>query len=253
MADKRGQLREAVTNWRKAITLGYRQPVVHRMLADALTRLGDTQSAIGQLRLLVTDAPADVEGHVALAQLLAQARNWPEVLDQARQAQQLSPGPSGATLLELQARAHLLAVDTGPAAEREKAWQEIETGLAQLDNAWQEIETGLAQFDKAGNGALTIKLLQAQVAMMRGKLTEAAPLLNDLESKYPAKAEVALLQADLCVAQGKMEEAKKRFQDAVAKFPQAFEPVRGLAFFLERQNQRQECESVIKEGIARIQ
>ena len=239
MADKRGQLREAVTNWRKAITLGYRQPVVHRMLAEALTRLGDTQSAIGQLRLLVTDAPTDVEGHVALAQLLAQTRNWPEVLDQARQAQQLSPGPSEATLLELQARAHLLAVDTGPAAEREKAWQEIETGLTQLD--------------KASNGALTIKLLQAQVAMMRGKLTEAAPLLNDLESKEPAKAEVTLLQADLCVAQGKMEEAKRRFQDAVAKFPQAFEPVRGLALFLDRQNQRQECELVIKESIARIQ
>ena len=62
LADQRGQLREAVTAWRKAITLGYRLPVVHRMLASALSRLGDTQSAIGQLRTLVTEAPDNLEG-----------------------------------------------------------------------------------------------------------------------------------------------------------------------------------------------
>ena len=30
VADKQGQLRDAVTDWRKAITLGYRQPAVRR-------------------------------------------------------------------------------------------------------------------------------------------------------------------------------------------------------------------------------
>ena len=64
---------------------------------------------------------------------------------------------------------------------------------------------------------------------------------------------MVLLRAESYVAQGQKEEAKTRFQEAVAKFPQAFEPVRGLALFLNQQNQRQECEAVIQEGLARIQ
>jgi tetratricopeptide (TPR) repeat protein len=238
IADKQGKPREAIVNWRKALTLGYRQPMGHMMLAIALTRLGDTQSAIGQLRMLVTDAPNYVEGRVALAQLLVQTRDWPEALDQARQIRRLAPGHAEALLLELQAQTQLLATDARPPAAREKDWQEIETRLAQLDTA--------------SSGAVSVKLLQAQVALIRGKFPEAAVLLNDLESKNPTRTDVFLLQAELGVAQGRPEEAKKRFQDAVAKFPQAFEPVRGLALFLERQGQHQECEAVLKEGIARL-
>jgi tetratricopeptide (TPR) repeat protein len=239
VAEKQGQLREAVTGWRKAVTLGYRRPVVHMMLASALSRLGDTQSAIGQLRLLVTDEPGYLEGRVALAQLLAQTKEWPEVLAQAGEIRQLSPNHSEAMLLELQARTYLLAADTGPAAQREKAWQDIETRLGQLD--------------KATDGALAVKLLQAQIAMVRGKLAEAASLLADLEGKYPSESRIVLLHAELCATQGKDDEAKTRFQNAVAKFPQALEPVRGLALFLDQRNQHQECESVVKEGIARIE
>ncbi len=239
MADKRGQLREAAASWRKAITLGYRQPAAHLMLASALTRLGDTQSAIGGLRALVTDAPGFVEGHLALAQLLVQVRDWPEVLDQARQVQQLAPGHAEATLLEVQARMHSLAADDRPAPERERTWQEIETRLAELD--------------QAGSGTLSVKLLQAQLAMSSGKLTEAASLLQDLESKNPSEMKVILLQAELAVAQGQKDEAQRRYQEAVTRFPQALEPVQGLALFLARQNRQEECEAAIEGALPRIQ
>jgi predicted Zn-dependent protease len=242
VAEKQGQLRDAITDWRKAITLGYRLPMtVHMRLADALSRLGDTQSAIGEVRILVSDAPSDVSRRLNLAQLLAQVKDWPEVQDQALQILKLSPRYAEAVQLELQARMHLLAANTGPAAEREKAWQEIETQLAELDKA------------NKGPLAIEIELLQAQVALIRKKLPEAASMLTDLESKYPSEVRVMVLQAELCAAQDKKEEAKTRLQAAVAKFPQALEPVRTLALFLDRQNQHQECEAVIQEGLARIQ
>ncbi len=240
LADKRGQLREAVASWRKAIALGYRLPGAHMILASGLTRLGDTPSAIGELRALVNEAPTYLEGHLALAQLLVQTRDWPEVLEQALQVQQLAPGHADATLLELQARMYALAADKSTAPEeREKAWQEINTRLAQLD--------------KGSGGTPAAKLLQAQLAMLGGKLPEAAALLQQLASKNPSEMKVILLQAELAAAQGKKDEAKGRYQEAVTKFPQALEPVQGLALFLERQNQREECEAVLKEGIARIQ
>ena len=246
LADKQGRLRDAVTSWRKAVTLGYQQSMVRGLLADALSRLGDTQSAISQLRLLVADVPGNfeaaqkilIEGHLALARLLAQTGNWPEVQDQAVRILQLSPGHPDAVLLGLQARAQTLATTTGPAEEREKAWQAVETGLTELDKRF------------AGNA--TIKILQTRIAMARGKFPEAAALLKDLEAKDPTDIKVVLLRAELCMAQGQKEDAKTRFQDAVAKFPQALEPVRALAGFLDQQNQRQKCETVLQEGMARV-
>ena len=74
--------------------------------------------------------------------------------------------------------------------------------------------------------------------------------MTDLESKYPSEIRVVLLQAELCATQGKKEEAKTRFQEAVAKFPQASNPFGVWRFFLDQQNQRQDCESVIQEGSA---
>ena len=239
LADKQGRLRDAITSWRTAITLGYRRSMVRGLLADALTRLGDIQSAIGQLRILVADAPGYVEGHVALARLLTHMGNWPEVQDQAVRIQQLVPGHPDAILLELQARAQILAADTAPTAEREKAWQQIETRLTELDKR------------SAGNAA--VKLLQTRVAVTRGRFPEAAVLLKDLEAKNPTDVRVVLLWAELYATQGRKEEAKTRFQDAVARFPQAVEPVRQLAGFLNQQNERQECEAVLRDGIARVQ
>ena len=239
IADREGRLRDAITDWRKAIALGYRHPAVRRMLASALVRLGDTQSAIGELRILLTDVPGYLDAHVALAQLLVQTAEWQDALEQARIAHQISPDYTEAILLELQARLHLPPVNGGPEAEREKAWQDIETQLAQLD--------------KTEKGSLTLRLLQARVALMRGKFPEATSLLTDLEGKYPSEVRVVLLEAESYAVQGKKEEAKTQFQKAVTKFPQAFEAVRGLALFLNQPNQRQDCESAIKEGLARIQ
>ena len=223
VADRQGRLRDAIAGWRKAIALGYRHPAVRRMLASALVRLGDTQSAIGELRILLTDVPGYLDAHLILAQLLVQTAEWQDALDQARIARQLSPDYAEAILLELQARLHLPPVNGGSDAEREKAWQEIETQLAQLD--------------KTEKGSPAIELLQAQVALMRGKFPEATSMLTDLKSKYPSEVRVILLQAESYAAQDKKEEAKTQFQEAVTKFPQAFEAVRGLALLLNQQNQ----------------
>jgi tetratricopeptide (TPR) repeat protein len=238
LADKQGRLRDAIAAWRKAIMLGYRQPSVRLQLAYALSRADDIQSAINQLRLLIVDAPSNGEGHLALAQLLAQTGNWPEAQEEALLVQQLSPDHPEAVLLELQARVQTLAADTAPAGERDKAWQEIETRLGELD--------------KKNAGNATVKLLQARVAMLRGKFPAAAVLLKELEVQDPNDMRVLLLRADLCAAQGQKEEAKTQLQNAVAKFPQALEPVRGLAGLLDQQHQRQECETVLQNSVARV-
>ena len=80
VASQEGRLRDAVGDWRKAVALGVnaRQP-----LARALAGLGDVQSAIGELRILVTETPNDAGAHLDLAKFLAQTRDWPGAMSEA--------------------------------------------------------------------------------------------------------------------------------------------------------------------------
>jgi tetratricopeptide (TPR) repeat protein len=244
LADKQGRLREAIASWQKAISLEETKRLADRsatprlLLSSALARSGDLQSAIGQLRVLVSEHPDHFEGHLMLTRFLVRLRDWPEAMDEARRAQQISPNQAEAILLELQARMHMLAAAEAPAGQ-EKDWQGIDERLAVLD--------------RASKGALPIKLLQVQAAMLQHKFPEAESLLRELEAAHPSELNVVLLQADLYAAQDKEQEAIARYRSAMEKFPQSADPVRGLVFFLERRNRSQECESLVKEALARVE
>jgi tetratricopeptide (TPR) repeat protein len=238
LAERQGKLREAVAGWQKAVSLGYPPSKVRLLLASVFTRLGDVPSAISELRTLVAQDPANLEGHVNLARLLAQTRDWPEALNEARRVEQLAPGYTDGILLGLQAQAQMLAAEDTTVGREE---------------AWRSIEERLMQLDKTGDRARQIELLQAQIAVMRGKFSEAESLVTELEGRYPAEMNLMLLHAELYASQGKEQEAIARYRDIMEKFPQASEPVRGLALVLARQTKSDECESVVRQALARIE
>jgi tetratricopeptide (TPR) repeat protein len=259
LAEKQGRLRDAVASWQRVISLqqaispGARpSEELYRRLASAYSRLGDTQSAINQLQIMLNKRPGEqggaapqseyIQARLYLTQLFAQARNWPKVQEQARQLRELAPNDpqivTEAMLLDLQARTHLLAAN--PAVENK-------------EQAWREIETQLAALDKATNGASGVKLLQVQIAMTQGKFADASSVLSELESKNPSELRLTLVRAELSAAEGQNEKAKTLYLTAIAAHPQAFDPVRGLAAFLDRQDQRSECETVLKDAIARFE
>ncbi|NIQ77952.1 MAG: hypothetical protein GTN93_07635, partial [Anaerolineae bacterium] len=62
-----------------------------------------------------------------------------------------------------------------------------------------------------------------------------------------------LLRAEWYASQGKGQEAISQFQAVIEKFPQAFKPVRSLAILFDRLNKQQECESLVRDALARIQ
>jgi len=253
LAEKQGRLRDAVTSWQRAISLSPRAPEeVYRRLASAYSRLGDTQSAINQLQVMLNKRSGDqgasaaqsdyIQARLYLTQLFAQTRNWPKVQELARQLVELAKADpqvvTEAKLLGLQARTHLLAANS---AEENK------------EEAWREIEAELAELDKETNGASGVKLLQVQVAMMQGKFAQASAMLSELESENPSELRLMLVRAELSAAEGQNEKARTLYLNAIAGHPQAFDPVRGLAVFLDRQDQRAECESVLKDAFARFQ
>jgi len=236
IAEQKGDMYGAVKSWRRSVELGNRSAQIRLALSTGLSRLGDMQSALRELRRLVTEMPNFFAGRMALVRLLARAGNWTEVAEQARRASQLSPQNLEAALYYLRAQMYLLAMQpTAPTAEM-----------------WQDIEKQLASLEKAAEGAADVKLLQFQLAMQQNNLSRAQDLLTQLKKEPPATANLALAEAELLVAQEKTNEAISILKQAIKDSPDALEPVTYLTILLNRQNNLEECQAVIKDALARI-
>lgn len=245
-AERQGRLSEAVTHWQRAISAsGVDEQTLlsaHRGLASAFSRLGDYRSAIGQLQVLLSKSPEDIYSQLELARLYAQVKNWSKVLEEARRVQESAgkypPMVQEAGMLGLRAQAYMLAGSDGAPDAKQAAWRDLENQIATLD--------------KEMNGALAVKFLRFQIALMQMKIAEADTLLAELEGQYPTDLRLMLSRAQLCESQGKEADAKAKYQAAIAQFPQDLEPVQAFAVFLERRGQREECEAAVKDAFARI-
>ena len=242
VANQKGQLSEAVICWRRAMELGDQSPQIRLALASALSLLGDLQSALWQLRILVSERPDFFMGHLALARLSAQTQNWAETAKHAGKAMQLSPENPEPALLYSQAQMQLLAANS--------------TG----ENAplWEDMDKYLAMLETASHGALEVKLLQFQLAMQQGNFADAEALVTELKNDpnnkaHPSKMKVAMAEVGLLTAQDKTEQAISILNNIVEQFPLELQPVRYLAILLAQQDEREKCERVIRDTWQRIE
>ena len=235
-AGEKGDLREAVKYWRQSMSIGNKSPQVQLGLASALSGLGDTQSALRELRTFVSQWPDSFDGHLALAKLLAKSGDWAAAADHARRAAQLSPQNAEAALLGAQARVQLLTA--GSPDEDPTAWDDIDKQLTSLETAAAD--------------PLQIRLLRLQFAIQRGKFTEAQELLVQLKKDHPSNFRIAMSEAGLLAAQKKDDEAILVLEKTIKEFPDAAEPVSFLALLSDRKGDRGKCEAALKEALARI-
>ena len=157
LADAKGNGYEAIRCWQQAMQLGAEPARIRLALAATLSRLGDKQSAIRQLRILVSEKPNLVSARLDLAKLLAETANWAEAAEQARMAMQISPDSQDAALLLVQARIQMLS----------------ESGTDKASAMWQDVEKQLEGLRKASGDVLPVKLLQVRLAIQRSQFTEA--------------------------------------------------------------------------------
>ncbi len=235
LADRKGNGYEAVKCWYRAIQLGSEPAGTRLALAAALSRLGDKQSAVRQLRTLVSKQPNLLEGHLNLARLLAETGNWAEAAEQANMATQLSPQNLDAALIYIRSRIQLLA----------------ETQTDKDLPIWQEVTDNLALLEKASNGALPVKLLQLQLAARQSRFDEARQLLNDIKNNHPAQTDIDMAEVELLIAEEKTDEAIAKLHDIVRMSPDSVVPVRYLVVLLAAKDDRQSCENIIKDALAR--
>lgn len=237
LADKRGQGYEAVKCWYRAIQLTSDPTRIRLALAANLSRLGNKQSAIQQLRTLISEQPNFPIARLNLARLLSEVRNWTEAAEQARIAMQISPVSLDAALLYTQARIQLLAESQGDA--------DLLT--------YEDIENLLARLEEATDGALEVKLLQFQLAIQRSNFAGAETLLNELKKAHPSQIKVSMAEVELLTIQDKIEQAMLMLENIIKEFPEAIEPALQLAVLLANQDNFKQCEGVIRNALARIE
>ncbi|NQT01995.1 MAG: tetratricopeptide repeat protein [Planctomycetes bacterium] len=236
LAAERGHLFEAINYWQESMGLGNTSPQVRLALSSVLSRLGNTQSALRHLRILVSENPNLVTGHLALAKLLAQTENWAESARHAATAMQLFPGNPESSLRYLQAQIQLRA--TGSAGESAQSWQGIEKQLSELEKIFDNLPE--------------VKLLQFQLALRQGNYADARALVAQMKKDHPSHIKIAMAEVELLVAQDKTDEAILILFKTLEEFPQAVEPVRYLAILLDRQGDQEKCEAIIKDALERI-
>jgi tetratricopeptide (TPR) repeat protein len=233
LAEKRGRLFEAVNYLKESIGLSKSNtppdPRIRLALSSALSRLGDTQSALRQLRTLVYERPDSVAGYLELARLLAQIGNWPESARYAEAAIKLSPGNLEASLLYLQAQVYLRQTDSSG-----------------------EIAQALQDLEKVAGDLLEFRLLKFKHALQQDNFEDAQELITQLKKDYPSQIEIIMAEVNLLIDQDKIDEAIMILSEVLKKFPQAVQPVRYLAFLLARQGNKERSEEILKEALERI-
>ena len=237
VADKKGYGYEAVKHWNRGMQLGDKSSRTRLALAVTLSRLGDKQSAVKQLRTLVSKQPNFFSARMNLARLLAETGNWAEAIEQARVAKQIFPNSLDAALFYIQANIQLLA----------------ENQTDKDSPIWQEIEGHLAALEESSDNALPVRVLQLQLTTRRSQFDKAQQLLKDLKDSYPSQLEIAMAEIELLTAQDKTDEAMLKLYDAVSTFPNSISPLRYLAALLVARGEPQECENIIKDSLARVE
>ncbi len=237
VSDKKGHSYEAVKCWYRAIQLGAEPVKVRLALAATLSRLGDKQSAIRQLRTLLSEQPNLFTTRIMLARLFTEIGNWAEVVEQSRMAIQISPDSLDAALLYIQGRIQLLA----------------ESQTDKASPMWQDIKDHLARLESTTNGAIEVKLLQLQLAVQQGNFAEAESMLTELKKSHPLQIKTAMAEVELLAAQNKSDDAISLLNNIIEKFPQDTEPVRYLVILLVRQDKIEKCENIVKDALARIE
>jgi len=236
-ASEQGDLSEAARYWRRSMDLGNKSEQVRLNLASALSHLGDTQSAIRQVRTLVSERPDSFDGHLILAKLLAQTGSWLDVSDHAAKAMNLSPGNPEAVMLHLQAQMQILSTDSGGTNSQLR----------------QDVQRQLSLLEKADDSTGEIKLMRFQFMLGQRMYAEAAALLDQLKETPLPRAKIAVAQAELLIAQDKVDEAIPGLKETAKESPESATVTRYLAILLDQQGKQNECETVIKASLAQIE
>jgi tetratricopeptide (TPR) repeat protein len=260
LADCRGNPREAIRQWQKALAPGASSPQLRLLMARAYERAGDAQAAVRELRRVVSQLPRLAPAQFLLASALGRVGSWREAAACASEAVRLDPTNLDARALDLELRARMAVAQGQPSPASAGQLQAEAEGLLQqrpdslnLLSAAGDVALFLRNLDRAGEVA---KTLQGRGSKLQGALLEVRVLLARADEgraradEERARGDGERARADEEQARADEEQALARLQAAVADFPGETVVVLNLANLLLAQKRTDEAVKVIESGVA---
>ena len=237
MAEQKGQPAKAVKHWRRAMQMGRQSEYIQLATASVLTRLGDRDSAIVQLRNLISQNEKSHRARLALAQLLAESGKPVQAAEQTQELLRFRPDWIEARLFDTQIRMQMLA--NSQADEKSPVWDDIEKELEELQ--------------KNRKTALPVKLMWVQAAIQRKRFDQAEKLITELKRDNPTEIKVFLAEVELIAAGSNNDRAIEKLHEITRLFPDSPEPVKYLVTLLTADNRPDQCPAIVKEAISRAE
>lgn len=236
LAEKKQQWPTAIQSWQKAVAQGFKTEMVYLKLAYAYEQLGDSISAVQQLKNLIRENEKSFLGHLNLARLLVEVGRTEEANDAIQTAVRLAPNSAEARMIQTQVRLQMM-----------------QKGLVPDDpKAWEAVAKEMESLDTAGTGGLNARLLRMQAAVYQQQWDTAAKILEGLKKDFPDEIRVAFSSVDILIKRKQFEPAIAELRQMVQKYPQSLLTVQYLARQLTLQKQTDAAIAVLNEAIGRF-
>lgn len=171
-------------------------------------------------------SPENTEVLIALAELLMNARKWPEVEEIAKALRQFDRPETNRVAEQLEA-AVLMGRD------------QVTAGLNILNE--QAI---------SADGDIRSVFVAVTAQLRLGKVDVAESLLRDALAKAPDNPALRLLQANVDAALGRVEKAEASYRALIVENPEFDLPVQLFYGLLQRQGRQADADAVLAEGLA---
>jgi len=237
LAQEKQDIHRAVKYWRKTLDAPAASPAMHLTLANALWTAKDRQSAVAQLRTLLSKQHDSFTAHLTLAGFAAQTEDWHLAASHAKKAFQLDPNNLNAALLHTQLQIQLLK--DAPTSHDAPIFQKLQTRITDLRTS--------------GLDTLTTGLMRFQLALARRDFDHARLLITQLSKTEKPDLQIIIAEADLYIATNQIDTSISTLNRAINQYPASVLPVKKLARILIRENRFDHCERVVKNALATVE
>ncbi len=233
LEDRNDNPYKAIQYWYEALRQTSDTEDMRMMIASKLIALGDKQSAVQQLQMLLSQYPDNIAARIELARLLADLQNYTEAITQIETAQQRSPDNLNIRLLTLQIK--IKALESNNTDIQSPLW-------SQLQNQLRHIESQIGE-------TLQTRLLHIELMLQQHYYTQAQDMVARLKNEYPDILEPRQAAIRLDIKQQNYSQALEQLQQLIREYPDQLSLYQQMVRLFDLQNNPEQCETTLQNHI----
>jgi len=236
VAKAEGRDYESIRMWNIALKMGFDSEKIVPELIDAFLKVGDTESALTELRKKTIEQPESYKWHIQLARLAFGEQIYTEALQHSEKAISIMPNMFEPLLLKMKV----------------KIFQPQGTDQISRCETLKNVIEELTSLTDVTSNLFEIELLKFTCSLECEHFEEAEQILNNLRIIHPNKLLIEAAYIDLLMAKKMNGEAELKLSELINQYPEDIAPAAYLCDVLSKAGKLEQSETVILEALSRI-